>query len=56
MIHCDGVNLTLEIPDVFHELFEGGKRYEITASHAVQPVKLFYRSNYAVYSVGMVFY
>ena len=35
MIHCDGVNFTLEIPQVFHELFEGGNRYEIAASQAV---------------------
>ena len=32
MMHCDGINFTLEIPNVFHELFESGKRYEITAS------------------------
>ena len=35
MKYCDGINFTLEIPQVFHELFEGGKKYEITASHAI---------------------
>ena len=48
MVHCDGIHFTIDVPHVFHELFEGGKGYEIAASQAVQPVKLFYRSNYAV--------
>ena len=32
MTHCEGIDFTLEIPHVFHELLECGKRYEIMAS------------------------